>query len=131
MPMMTVVQQLNQVLGRPGTQAYDDAKDIVERFTTTSVAQAVEDSGIYASIPANASNEVAEARLVFPRLTPSVNASILAALRSAFARGATISVGWIELEGGPMQAHVHENTNGDRVVIQLSCPRGDRLIPTP
>jgi hypothetical protein len=123
MPMLTVVQQINQVLSRPGTKAYKDAKEVVERSTTATVAQAVEDSGIYASLPPN-SSDVAEARLVFPKLTPSVNASILSALRNAFERGAAISVGWIELDGGPMVAHVHETTNGDRVVIQLSCPSG-------
>ncbi len=122
MPMMRVVGQLNDVLGNPGTPEYAQAKASLEN--AQSVAEAVEESQAYLAIPAVAQNEVEEARSVFSALPAAVDEAIRAALTSAFAREAPISLGWIELLDGPMQAHVHEG-DGGRVIIQLSCPRGD------
>ncbi len=122
MPMMRVVGYLNGVLGSPGTPAYDQAKRSVE--SADSVAEAFVNAQDNLAIPAVVQDEVGEARAVFSALPPAVDESIRAALKSAFSREAQISLGWIELLDGPMQAHVHEGEDG-RVIIQLSSPSGD------
>ena len=125
MPMMTVVAKLNVILSGNDPSVYDHAKSVVESAPT--VAAAVAESGVYAPDPAagaSFSAQVAESRAVFGAIPPAVDQAILAALRSAFDRHAEIRVAWVE-SFGPMQVHVTQNINHDKVVIHLSCPSGE------
>ncbi len=125
MPMMTVVAKLNAVLSGNDQVAYDHAKSVVQGAPT--VAAAVAASGVYAPDPAagaSFSAQVDESKAVFGAIPHAVDQAILAALKSAFDRRASIRVSWVE-SFGPMQVQVTENINHDKVVIHLSCPSGE------
>jgi hypothetical protein len=134
MPMMMVVGNLNKMLSGGNQTAYDHAESVVAG--ATSVAAAVEASGVYTGAPVAAAGaaaavigvvpdaaQIAESRAVFSALPHSVDQTILAALRSAFSRRVPIRVSWIETLG-PIQVHVQESDNRDLILIHLACPSG-------
>jgi hypothetical protein len=130
MPMMTVVARLNNMLNGENATAYSHAATVVA--AATSVAAAVEASGVYDGDPAAGgvvpAAQIDESKAVFGALPHSVDQSILAALKSAFARHAAIRVAWME-SLGPMQVHVQESINHDLVIIHLLCPSGETFHP--
>jgi hypothetical protein len=123
--MMTT--QINQLLARDDLTAYGNAKQAVS--TATSVREAVERAGILNGFtPAQA----AEARAVLTALPRSVDAAILAALRSAFDRDAPGLFEWHEgafIELRTWEEPVTGKEPGPwRLRIVLVSPQGQQFV---
>ena len=117
--MMTT--RINELLARDDLTAYGNAQQAVS--AAASVRDAVDRTGILAGFtPVQA----AEARAVLDALPRSVDAAILAALRSAFDRDAAGLFEWHE--GAFIELRTWEEPGTGRLRIVLVSPPGQHFV---
>ncbi len=116
---------LNRMLESADLEAYADVEAAVE--DADSVRDAVEAIGILDALEADVAEE---ARAVLDAIPPAVDEAIIAALESAFERGVSVVLEWVEGERGAIEVHVSEEPHrgGVRVRIAVVSPDGATFL---
>ena len=118
---MIMTTQINRLLTGEDQAAYSSGQQAVS--AATSVRDAVERTTILDGLTAA---EATEARAVLDALPPAVDAAILAALRSAFARNAPGRFEWHE--GAFIELRTWEEPGSGRLRIVLVSPQGQQYV---
>jgi hypothetical protein len=116
---------LNDLLADAGHEDYANVQAAVE--AAERVRDAVEAVGILETLE----EDVAfEARAVLDAIPAAVDDVIIAALESAFERGATVFLDWLEDESRPIEVRISEEPHGDtvRVRIVFVSPNGRTFL---
>jgi hypothetical protein len=116
---------LNRMLESADLEAYADIEAAVE--DADSVRDAVEAIGILDALEADVAEE---ARAVLGAIPPAVDEAIIAGLESAFERGVSVVLEWVEGERGTIEVHVSEEPHrgGVRVRIAVVSPDGATFL---
>jgi hypothetical protein len=105
---------LNDLLADAGHEDYANVQAAVE--AAERVRDAVEAVGILETLE----EDVAfEARAVLDAIPAAVDDVIIAALESAFERGATVFLDWLEDESRPFEVRISEEPHGDTVQVRI------------
>ena len=116
---------LNRMLESADLEAYADVEAAVE--DADSVRDAVEAIGILDALEADVAEE---ARAVLDAIPPAVDEAIIAALESAFERGVSVVLEWVEGNRGTIEVHVSEEPHrgGVRVRLAVVSPDGATFL---
>jgi hypothetical protein len=105
---------LNNMLADAAHEDYANVQAAVEAAET--VRDAVEAVGILETLEESVAFE---ARAVLDAIPAAVDSVIIAALESAFERGAAVFLDWLEGDRGAIEVRISEEPHGDTVQVRI------------